>query len=213
MGWGSSVRRQQKTWPTASQQAGQASTRTPPASGSDIREGPDGSVSGHPPVFPPFPSRFRAQAHLAMLRHTLFLPCAHSPHVCALSPEPFFVFPASSGKSCLTASLGTWLRLSESPFGQPSLPTLSCLCSLASRPSGPGLVCHLSLFHPDLGSRCWALFPSSAPESWVPFSAGFPGPRSRAGLTRLASASWRTSKKWKRSERARTELCTKPKTS
>ena len=46
VGRGSSVRRRQKTWPTASQQAGQASTRTPRASGSDICEGPDGSVSG-----------------------------------------------------------------------------------------------------------------------------------------------------------------------
>ena len=45
VGRGSSVRRWQKTWPTASRQAGQASTRTPPASGSDIREAPDGSVS------------------------------------------------------------------------------------------------------------------------------------------------------------------------
>lgn len=43
-------------------------------------------------------------------------------------------------------------------------------------------------------------------------SSGFPGP-TPGGLSRLASAPWRTSKRWRRSERARTEWCTKPRTS
>ena len=50
---------------------------------------------------------------------------------------------------------------------------------------------------PTSGCGCWALFPSSAPKSWVPFSAGFPGPRSRPGWPDLLGF-MRTSKKWKK---------------
>ena len=50
---------------------------------------------------------------------------------------------------------------------------------------------------PTSGCGCWALFPSSAPKSWVPFSAGFPGPRSRPGWADLLGF-MRTSKKWKK---------------